>query len=209
MPRRGEKAATALASELQEELVRKRKNTSQSMTWDTFQETYRNRRLNFTSKDNQAKFRAAAAFLDEVVREDEIGPLWLEDVTPLLMIRVEEQMRKRLSSGSIASYSATLRAAFSWAAKVGLMHMLPNRPPETVEYLLPAMRLQVITGEHLDRILAVVRKVVDRQHAEGIADYIRALWLGGCRLIEPSLMHTTRRDLHHPIVLDGDHPMMA
>ena len=206
---RGEKAAAALASEKQKELGRHRRSASGSMTWEAFQEMYRERRLNLTSRDNQAKFRAASAFLDEVITEDRIGPLWIEDVSPILLLRVEEQMRKRLAPGSIASYSATLRAAFGWAAKVGLMHTLPHRPPETVEYLLPAMRLQVITGEHLDRILAAVPKVVGRQHAAGVSDYIRALWLGGCRLIEPSLMHSNRLDLHHPIVLHGEHPMMA
>lgn len=205
--RRGEKQAATLASQLEEELQRRRRSECESMSWRKFQELYRSERLVHTSAENRNKFLAAARYLSEEVADH--GMLFLEEISPMLLLRVENRMRKRLSPASVRSYSATLRAGLQWAARMGLMHSLPHRPPETVESELPVMRLQMITGEHLDRILAVVPKVVGNRHAPGIADYIRGLWLGGCRLREPSLMHATRLDYHHPITLEGDRPVMA
>lgn len=206
---KGERAASRLASSLEKQLNDAFRKPDSGTTWEQFQAMYKSERLPHTSKDNQTKWRCAAAIFDEVWPEHVYGVLMLEEVTPRLLMHVEAEMRRRLSQGSVLSYSATLRAGFSWAAKIGLMPMLPGRPPETEEQQLPAMRLTPIVLESLEKMEAVAGKVAGKAHAKGIADYIRCLWLCGGRLIDPLWMHAFRVDCHHPIVLDGERPMFG
>lgn len=197
--------AEALSAEINDSFARDPART----TWEQFRAMYESERLARTSIHNQRKWKAAAGIFEETACKEVIGILHLSDITPRMLIRFESHARKTLSAGSIASYSATLRAGLSWAAKVGLMPMLPPRPPEKEEVELPAMRLRPITGEDLERMEAACMKVAGKAHAAGIAEYIRCLWLSGCRLMEPLWIHSFRRDCHHPIVLDGERPMMA
>lgn len=206
---RGERLASGLAKELEAEINAAFSKNSDSITWEDFLDIYASKRLPRTSKENQVKWRCAAAIFDEVWPKHVGGQLLLSEVTPLLLIHVEEEMRSRLSAGSVVSYGATLRAGFSWAAKVGLMHMLPPRPPECEERELPAMRLSPITMESLERMEHAAAKVVGKLRVRGIAEYMRCLWLCGGRLIDPLWMHSHRRDCHTPIVLDGPRPMFG
>ncbi|WP_161604780.1 tyrosine-type recombinase/integrase [Roseiconus nitratireducens] len=137
------------------------------------------------------------------------GVLELRHVTPRRLLDVEAEMDRRLSPGSVSSYIATLRAAFSWAASQGLMPVLPKRMPDPIDYELPAMRLAPITQESLERMEAAAVRVVGRRHAASIQEYLRCLWLSGCRLMEPLDMHAFRHDKHRPIGLNSPAPMFA
>lgn len=203
--RKAIKLAEAHQAELMDSFARDPDQT----TWEQFRKMYESERLPRTSIHNRRKWKAAAAIFEQSACREVVGPLHLADITPRMLIRFEAHARKTLSAGSIASYSATLRAGLSWAAKVGLMPMLPARPPEKEDIELPAMRLRPITGEDLERMEAACAKVAGKAHAQSIADYIRCLWLSGCRLMEPLWIHPFRRDCHHPLVLDGERPMMA
>jgi len=205
---KGERLASGVAKVLEVELS-SAFSKPDATTWEEFRSIYTAQRLPRTSKENQVKWRCAAAIFEEVWPRHVSGQLLLSEVTPLLLIYTEEEMRTRLSAGSVVSYGATLRAGFSWAAKVGLMHMLPPRPPETEERELPAMRLSPLAMESLERMEHAAIKVVGRMHAKGIADYMRCLWMCGGRLIDPLWMHGIRQDCHHPIVLDGPRPMFG
>lgn len=205
---RNDKLADRLAMAKQDEFS-ERYARGGSTTWEEFRALYTEGRLAFTSKDNRNKWRAAAAIFDDVWPDHVIGILELADVTPKLLLATETEMRKRIAPGSLPSYAATLRAGFRWAAKMGLMPLLPPRPPDVVEYELPAMRLIPITMESLERMEAAASKVVGEAHAEGIREYLRCLWLSGCRLVDPVWMHSFRTDCHHPIILTGDRPVFG
>lgn len=206
---KGERAAAKLAAQLQAELQSKLANPDSETTWEEFLRFYADQRLEQTSKDNKIKWRCAVAIFDRVWPRHVHGILYLREITPRLLIYVEEEMAKTLSPSSVLSYSATLRAGLSYAARVGLMPMLPPRPPRTEELELPAMRLAPISMESLERMEMAAHKVVGKAHAAGIAEYMRCLWLGGCRLVEPANMSAWRVDMHHPIVLTGARPMFG
>jgi integrase len=206
---KNERAASKLGSKLEAELNAMFRKPETGVSWEQFQAIYKEQRLPFTSKDNQTKWRCAAAVFDRVWPDHVYGVLMLNEVTPRLLLAVESEMRKTLSQGSVLSYSATLRAGFSYAAKLGLMPMLPARPPDNVEQQLPAMRLSPIAMESLERMEQAAEKVVGKVHSKGIAQYMRCLWLSGCRLIDPLWMHPYKLDCHHPIVLDGQRPMFG
>ena len=206
--KRNDRAAAVLADEKQREL-NDRYRGERPMTWEEFQVLYADKRLSKTSRDNQNKWKAVAAIFDEVWPDHVRGVLELQQITPRLLLAVESELESRLSPGSVASYSATLRAGFSWAAKMGLMPCLAPRPPDLVESRLPAMRLIPISFEDLQRMESVAGKVAGERHASGIADYMRCLWLCGGRLIDPIWMHPFRRDCHHPIQLEGEAPYFA
>lgn len=203
------RAAIKLAEKLQAEITDSFIRDPDQTTWEEFRATYERERLPRTSIHNQRKWKAAAALFEGSACPEVVGILHLSDITPRMLMRFESHARKTLAAGSIGSYSATLRAGLSWAAKLGLMPMLPPRPPEKEKFELPAMRLRPITGEDLERMEVACAKVAGKVHAQSIADYIRCLWLSGCRLMEPLWIHPFRRDCHHPLVLDGERPMMA
>lgn len=205
---RNDRIAARLARDLEGEL-NSPYGESTDMSWEDFRVTYARDRLGHTSQDNRNKWKAAAAIFDEVWPKHVLGVLRLSQVNPRLLLAVEAEMRKRLSEGSVPSYAATLRAGFSWAAKMGLMPMLPPRPPEVVEQTLPAMRLVPIAMESLERMEAAAKSIVGKRHAKGIKDYLWCLWLSGCRLSDPVWMHSFRLDCHHPITLEGDRPMFG
>jgi len=206
---KGERAAGKLASDYGKTLNDALAKPEDGTTWEQFQAMYKELRLPYTSKDNQTKWRCSARIFDAVWPAHVHGILMLAEITPMLLLRTDEEFKKRLSEGSVGSYSATLRAGFSWAAKMGLMPMLPARPQETETENLPAMRLVPIALESLEKMEFAAAKVAGKQHAKGIADYLRCLWLCGGRLVDPVWMHPFRLDCHHPIVLDGERPLFG
>lgn len=201
--------ASKLAEQLQSKLEQSFRGEAVETSWEEFRKMYEEERLPRTSIHNQRKWSAAAGYFEEIAYKQIVGKLYLTDITARLLMRFESHMRLKLSAGSIASYSATLRAGLSYAAKLGLMPMLPPRPPEHEEHELPAMRLRPITLEDLERMEAACVKVVGRLHSKGLSDFIRCLWLSGCRLADPLWIHPFRLDCHHPYTLDGERPMMA
>src|SRR5690606_8433924 len=117
--------AIKLAEALQAEIVDSFTRDPDQTTWEQFRKMYEIERLPRTSIHNQRKWKAAAAIFEESACPEVIGILHLSDITPRMLIRFESHARKTLAAGSIGSYSATLRAGLSWAAKLGLMPVLP------------------------------------------------------------------------------------
>lgn len=89
-----------------------------------------------------------------------------------------------------------------------MMDPLPRRrkSPGREEADLPAYRLIPISEESLQAICDVSTKVVGKQHSASFNRYIQALWLSGCRMREPLMIHSRRKDCHRPIRLDGTEP---
>ena len=201
---KADKMAEAHRIELNESLNRPNEET----TWEEFQVLYQDR-LSQTSPRNQTKWRNAVAIFDDVWPEYIFGILRLDQITPRLLLAVENEMRIRLSAGSIDGYIGTLRAGINYAGKLGLMPMLPPRPQSSEDHELPAMRLANLGTESLERLEWAAPKVVGKRYGQEFADYIRCLWLCGGRLSDPLWMHPFRVDCHHPIVLSGDRPLFG
>lgn len=201
--RDAERDATALEHELNAAL-----HAPEETSWDEFVDVYRDNHLKNTSRDNRYKWNAVDAIFREVAHER--GVRLLEDITPKLMKSVESKMRERLAEGSISSYMATLRAGLSFAAEIELMPPLPKaRKRGREEVLSPVQRMRPITMEDMEKMAAAAKHVVGLEHAPGWERYVKAMWLSGCRMREPLMMHWRRQDCHRPFGLDTDKPKVA
>ncbi len=208
--KRSKTKADQLALLRQQELIALMNKSDWS--WDAFVARYRENHLNFTSKDNQYKWNAVAKYVDAAAEasREVVGALYLSDIRPRFLTDVELLLRKNIASGSINSYMATLRAGLSWAASEEMMDPLARRrkPPGREADELPAYRLIPISEESLQKMKDVVSDVVGKQHCETVGRYLQALWLSGCRMREPLMIHPFKRDCHRPIRLEGAEPVM-
>lgn len=207
---RAERQAGKLAEALQDELNEKLRRPDSDPTWEVFADEYKRNHLDATSPANVYKWNAVKKIFEDVAKREIVGVVRMSDVTPRLVVAVETEVRKRVSAGSVSSYMATLRSGLNWAASLEMMRYLPPiRARGRQCHELPAMRLVPITEESLELMFSVVKKVVGKAHAESATDYLRALWLSGCRMQEPLGIHANRQDCHRPLELGGRNPRMC
>ena len=95
--------------------------------------------------------------------------------------KLRENGRKE---STIKGHLAHLKAALSWAVRMGLLAKVPaiNMPKRAKGQKL--MKGRPITGEEFDRLLASVPKVVGEEAAPSWQHYLRGLWWSGLRLAE-------------------------
>lgn len=207
---RAERAVARLAEALQEELAEKLRRPDADMLWDDFVATYKRDHLAATSEANRYKWDAAAKIFAKVAAREVLGPLRMSDISPRLLVAFETQLRLDVAAGSVGSYMATLRSGLNWAASLEMCRYLPpSRARGRQVQSLPAMRLDPISEESLEAMCDVAHRVVGRSSAESVQDYLRALWLSGCRMQEPLSIHAERRDCHRPLELAGRNPRMC
>lgn len=207
---RAERQVAKLAEVLQAELTEKLKRPDADMAWDRFCETYERDHLAHTSAANRYKWAAAKKIFEATAAAEIHGPVRMSDITPRLIVATETRMRIELSSGSVASYMATLRSGFNWAASIELMRYLPPcRSRGRQRHELPAMRLEPISEESLRKMMDTCKLIVGKTNAISVSEYLEALWLSGCRMQEPLGIHAERRDCHRPLELVGRNPRMC
>lgn len=206
--KRSERKAAGEA-EAMEVALRKKYHGSDDPLWDDFCDDYLADHLSQASRDHRYKWAAARKIFEDVAEETIGTDFRLSDITPRLLSKAQAEMCRRLSPGSVSSYMATLCGGLNWAASLELMRPMPRiRRSGREAGELPAMRLQPICRESLERMLDVSASVVGRGGAESVKDYLRCLWLSGCRMREPLEIHPNLRYCHHPVGLDGSAPRM-
>jgi integrase len=207
---RAERQVAKLAEALQAELAERMRRPDGDMLWEEFCRRYKRDHLEATSEANRYKWAAARKIFEKVAAREVLGQLRMSDISPRLLVAFESQLRLDVAAGSVGSYMATLRSGLNWAASIELMRPLPRlRSRGRQEQELPAMRLEPISEESLQAMLDACPEIVGKRNAESVQDYLRALWLSGCRMREPLGIHAERRDCHRPLELAGRNPLMC
>ena len=109
-----------------------------------------------------------------------------------------------LSSRKLAEHLGQLRAALSWAVKMGFLPKIPqiHKPKRAKGQKM--MRGRPPSGEEFDRILDAVPKTRPHDAAAWI-HYLNGLWLSGLRL-EESMALSWDPDSPFAVDLTGKHP---
>lgn len=215
--RDAERAAAKWEAELREGRYHK----PSRLTWAEFRQRYESEKMATLAPKSLASFNAAANHLERVVSPGFVARVDTSVLSRFQATLIGEGMRLT----TLASHLRSLRAAFSWAERRG---MIPKAPRVDMPKIVKGgrtMRGRPITGEEFDRMLlavAAVRRVgvnqrssdrtdvdIDRRQAD-LAKWrrlLRGLWLSGLRLGE-ALQLSWDQDAQISVQTDGKYPRL-
>jgi integrase len=192
--------AERAAGEWETELRSESSLPDRRITWEAFVRRYDAEKLSALSPRTQDATDTAFNHLENL-----IGPKRLMGVTAEALSSFQAKLRDRgLAETSIHTHLRHIRAALSWAEKVGLLAKVPKIDMPKAAKGQTLMRGRPITLEEFERMLTAVPKVRQRQ-PDRWQRYLRGLWLSGLRLGE-SLIVSWEVDAPFAIDLTGKHP---
>ncbi len=172
--------AERLAAKWEAELREGRYQKPSRLTWAEFRQRYTEEKLASLA---ETTLGAASAAFNHLERE--LKPRLLEGLNSEQLSRLQRKLSQQgMKATTLASHLRSLRAAFNWAVRQGLMREAPRIDlPKSAQGIDRSMRGRPITGEEFERMLAAVPQV--RKHEpEKWQRLLRGLWLSGLRLSE-------------------------
>jgi integrase len=178
--------------------------TLTSDDWIDFKVDYQRDHLATQSKSYRAVFKSAALAFEKVA-----NPQRITDATPRALAKFRTSLREQgKSAATIASYLRTLRAAFYWAHRHGLIEKPIHVEMPRLVNRGEKMKGRPITSEEFERMQSAAVHVVGEQHATALQRAMTGLWLSGLRLGESlRLSWDDPRDIMI-INIDGRRPLV-
>jgi len=188
------------------------------ITWPDFRARYENEVLTSLAENTDAKVQGVFNSIESI-----LSPARLRDLTADRLSHYQAKLRENgLAESTIASMLAHLRAAMSWAVKMGMLPKAPTieRPKRAKGGKL--MKGRPITTEEFERMLAKVADVVTAELGDDAEDddiaardqmiadwtfYLKGLWASGLRLSESLALDWQRPDRLR-VDMDGKRPML-
>jgi integrase len=197
--KQADKAAAVLEAELREGRYAKPSGT----TWDDFRERYETEALPALAPRTAHAWRAVANHVERILSPRKVADL-TGDRLSFFQAQLRTKKPKPLRDSSIATHLAHLKAALSWAVRVGMIREVPKVQKPKRNLGGGMMRGRPVTGEEFDRMLAKVPDVRPKDVARW-EHYLTGLWLSGLRL-EESLRLTWDADGEFSVDLGGRYP---
>jgi integrase len=174
-----------------------------NMAWSAFRERYEDEVLSALAIKTDAKVSTVFNSIEKIV-----SPKKLADLTPARLSHYQAKLREvGRSESTIKGHLSHLKAALSWATKMGLLPRVPTISMPKRAKGQKVMKGRPITGEEFDRMLGAVSKVVGETAAPSWRYYLRGLWWAGLRLAESLELYWDRDD-KLCVDLSGKHPML-
>lgn len=173
-PREAERAAATWEAELRSKYV------PSQIGWDSFRGRFEDEHLAGLSRKSRLSYGTALNHFERLIGK----PTELAAVSASTISELCGAMRKEnMPETTIATYLGHLRAAFRWAASIGILSSAPTiKTPKINKRRLS--RGRPITEKEFKVFLAAVPSVVGADHAPEWTRMIRGLWLCGLRLEE-------------------------
>ncbi len=194
--------AERVAAKWEAELREGRYCAPSKITWAEFRERYEMEALAGLADGTFHKVGAVFSVLERV-----LNPLRLADVTAARLSHYQAELRRQgRSEDTIASHLAHIKAALSWAVKVGMLAKAPKIEKPRRAKGSDGMKGRPITTEEFERMLAKVDSVVGDKVAISWVHLLEGLWWSGLRLGE-ALDLWWDRDDRLRVLLAGEESM--
>lgn len=152
---RDERAATKAAGKWEDELNSGRYVVPGKIAWEDFKKSYLDEKVKSLAPRTAETVYQAFAHVDRLLNPDRLAKL-----TAAAMSRFQAKLRDTgIRQTSIASILRTLKAAFSWAVRVGLLAKAPKIEMPKRARGQTLSRSRAITEEEYRQLLAVVAEI--------------------------------------------------
>ncbi len=197
------KQAEKIAAKWEADLCEGRYSASSKMTFEDFRELYDRQKLSTLADSSAESAHIALNHLDRL-----IGPKRLASVTTATITEFQTKLRLGgIRDTSIRSYLRSLKAAFNWSVKQGILVKAPVFDmPRKGRGRNSAMRGRPITAEEYERMVSVVPQV-RRLEPEKWQRLLEGLWLSGLRISE-ALALSWDQDAEIAVWLTGKYPKL-
>lgn len=189
------KKADTLAGKIAERIATGTQDRPSRTTWADFRERYRTEKLPSMAAKTAKSFDTAANHLERLLR-----PKMLADVNTQLLSRFQSRLRadaeangKTIADASIASYLRSIRAALTWAKKIGLIRAKVEVEMPTRGVASRHMRGRAVHPREFCSLLRAC-KTVRGPEAPAWRNYLIGLLLSGLRLQESLALSWDRKD---------------
>ena len=195
--------AERVAAKWEADLRNGRYREPSKVTWIEFRERYEEEVLPGLADRTSEKVSVVFNTVESV-----LNPVRLRDVTADRLSYLQSEIRKAgRKEDTIAGYVAHLKAALSWAVRVGLLPQAPRIERPRRAKGSKSMKGRPITGEEFDRMLAKAHTVVGQKAVASWQHYLTGLWWSGLRLTESLELYWDRDD-RLCVDLTGEHAML-
>ncbi|MBD3672899.1 MAG: site-specific integrase [Planctomycetaceae bacterium] len=191
--------ADRFAAKLEDELINGPDLDPAKIKWSDFRSRYESEYASTLAEKTQQKIGTAFNSFEELV-----SPAWLATVSSNVISKYAGRLRAQdLSEATIKGYLSQLRAAFSWAHRVGLMNSVPHfEMPKRVN----KSKGRALTAEEFDRMVDATAKTVGEEYSARWTRFLRGLWWSGLRLGE-AIALSWDNDEEIMVDLSGGRPM--
>lgn len=193
------KEAARVAAKWEADLQEGRYKPPSKVTWDEFRTRFEDEKLRGLSTNYAAVMHSTFSHLEKLNIQR------LCDVNASAISRYQAELRSaKVSESTIRTYLKHLKAALSWARRVGLLTVVPEFEMPKRARKTSKMKGRAISTEEFERMLEVVDKICPHD-ATNWKRYLTGLWLSGLRLSE-SLTLSWDEDSDITVDLTGKHP---